>query len=311
MALSTFNSDDYYVDKGWKGVDLNNYTGSYRTYLQRLINGQDKWWEGDKDAYWLYANSNADEAFRNYLNQQATANRNAAVNAGKKVLSQSEYDKFLGDLRNQDTAARQAAQEAQEVAGKSTASNINAGINKSRAGLLGDAASAASQTNGNTQQQAYGTAKAQNASTQADYLARLGEVEGMENSASNMANSANAAAWSAGLSGAVSGAMTGAFLGSDERIKEYDNHSDLPKADVDDALRRIESIEYKYKDDTGLDKEDHVGVTAQSVEHTAFDDMVSEGPEGYKQLDKQMMLEAVLAGIASLRKELDVLEGNE
>ncbi len=98
---------------------------------------------------------------------------------------------------------------------------------------------------------------------------------------------------------------------SDERVKEYDNHSDLPKADVDDALRRIESIEYQYKPETGLDSEEHVGVTAQSVEGTAFDGMVSENKNGVKQLDKQMMLEAVLAGIASMRKELDELEDSD
>lgn len=116
----------------------------------------------------------------------------------------------------------------------------------------------------------------------------------------------------AGLNTAAGAANVYKDVVSDENTKEYNNKEGLPKADANDALRRIESIEFKYKPEMqkemGLDNEEHVGVTAQSVEGTAFDDMVETGPNGYKQLDKQMMLEATLAGIASLRKELDELE---
>ena len=145
------------------------------------------------------------------------------------------------------------------------------------------------------------TAKAQQALNQAniDYKAGTAATQAAMNAAGGLAS----------LYGQVKG--MGSATPSDERVKEYDNHSGLPKADVDDALRRIESINYKYKDGTGLDNEEHTGVTAQSVEKTAFDGMVSENENGVKQLDKQMMLEAVLAGIASLRKELDELENNK
>jgi len=146
------------------------------------------------------------------------------------------------------------------------------------------------------------TAKAQQALNQAniDYKAGTAATQAAMNTAGGLAS----------LYGQVKGMNGGSKTPSDERIKEYDNHSGLPKADVDDALRRIESINYKYKDGTGLDDKEHTGVTAQSVENTAFDGMVSENENGVKQLDKQMMLEAVLAGIASLRKELDELEGS-
>lgn len=90
---------------------------------------------------------------------------------------------------------------------------------------------------------------------------------------------------------------------SDERIKDK-----LPEASVEDALRQIDSIEYKYKPETGLDQDKHVGVTAQSLEGTAFDDVVSENNKGIKQLDKQKLLESVMAGIAALQKEIDELE---
>lgn len=98
---------------------------------------------------------------------------------------------------------------------------------------------------------------------------------------------------------------------SDERLKEYNNHSDLPKANVEDALRQIESVAYKYKDGTGLDQDDHIGVTAQSLEGTAFDDVVKEDEGGIKKLDKWKLQESVMAGIAALQKEIDALEGKE
>lgn len=101
---------------------------------------------------------------------------------------------------------------------------------------------------------------------------------------------------------------------SDERAKrpaEYNNKEGLPKADAADALRQIESIEYKYKPETGLDQDSHVGVTAQSLEGTAFDDVVSENSKGIKQLDKQKLQESVMAGIAALQKEIDELKAKE
>ena len=97
---------------------------------------------------------------------------------------------------------------------------------------------------------------------------------------------------------------------SDENAKEYNNHSGLPKADAEDALRQIESIEYKYKPETGLDQDKHVGVTAQSLQGTAFNDDVKKDGK-YLALDKQKLLESTLAGIAALQKEIDSLKGGK
>lgn len=98
---------------------------------------------------------------------------------------------------------------------------------------------------------------------------------------------------------------------SDERCKEYNNKEGLPKASAEDALRQIESISFKYKPETGLDQDEHVGVTAQSLEGTAFDDVVSENKDGIKQLDKQKLQESVMAGIAALQKEVDELSASK
>lgn len=100
---------------------------------------------------------------------------------------------------------------------------------------------------------------------------------------------------------------------SDENCKESitnESGDKIPTADVEDALRQIESIEYQYKPETGLDQDKHVGISAQSIESTALDNgVVSENEQGFKQLDKQKLLESVMAGIAAMQKEIDDLRG--
>lgn len=100
---------------------------------------------------------------------------------------------------------------------------------------------------------------------------------------------------------------------SDENCKESitnESGDKIPKADVEDALRQIESIEYQYKPETGLDQDKHVGISAQSIEGTALDNgMVNSEPGKFKTLDKQKLLESVMAGIAAMQKEIDDLRG--
>lgn len=108
------------------------------------------------------------------------------------------------------------------------------------------------------------------------------------------------------------GNMTQGFT-SDENCKESitnESGDKIPTADVEDALRQIQSIEYQYKPETGLDQDKHVGISAQSIENTALDNgVVSENEQGFKQLDKQKLLESVMAGIAAMQKEIDELRG--
>ena len=104
-----------------------------------------------------------------------------------------------------------------------------------------------------------------------------------------------------------------ASMFSDENCKESitnESGDKIPTADVEDALRQIESIEYQYKPETGLDQDKHVGISAQSVEGTALDNgMVKSEPGKFKTLDKQKLLESVMAGIAAMQKEIDDLRG--
>lgn len=106
-------------------------------------------------------------------------------------------------------------------------------------------------------------------------------------------------------------AQLGGMFGSDKNLKESitNSHGDkIPTADVEDALRQIDSIEYKYKPETGLDQDKHVGISAQSIEGTALDNGTVHNDGPYKTLDKQKLLESTLAGIAALQKEIDELK---
>lgn len=102
---------------------------------------------------------------------------------------------------------------------------------------------------------------------------------------------------------------------SDENCKESITNSSgdkIPIADAADALRQIESIEYQYKPEMGLDNDKHVGISAQSLEGTALDNgTVKSEPGKFKTLDKQKLLESTLAGIAALQKEIDSLKSGK
>ena len=100
---------------------------------------------------------------------------------------------------------------------------------------------------------------------------------------------------------------------SDENQKEgINNDSGLPESDIEDSMRQLETISYKYKDPNveGCDDEKHdSGFTAQSAEKTPlFNDAVSTGDDGVKRIDNWKLLEAVTAGIAQLQREIDELE---
>jgi len=103
---------------------------------------------------------------------------------------------------------------------------------------------------------------------------------------------------------------------SDENQKEgINNDSGLPESDIEDSMRQLETISYKYKDPNieGCDDEKHdSGFTAQSAEKTPlFKDAVKTGADGIKRIDNWKLLEAVTAGIAQLQREIDELEGNK
>ena len=151
------------------------------------------------------------------------------------------------------------------------------------------------------------TTKAQNMLSKANTDFKAGQAAtqlGM-NALSGIANAGNNIGGSAGMNALTQSAGN---MFSDENCKESitNSHGDkIPTADVEDALRQIESIEYQYKPETGLDQDKHVGISAQSIEGTALDNGTVHNDGPYKTLDKQKLLESVMAGIAAMQKEID------
>lgn len=101
---------------------------------------------------------------------------------------------------------------------------------------------------------------------------------------------------------------------SDESQKEaINNESGLPESDIEDSMRQLETISYKYKDPSvpGCDDEKHEsGFTAQSAEKTPlFNRAVSTGNDGVKRIDQWKLMESLTAGIAQLQREIDELTG--
>lgn len=156
------------------------------------------------------------------------------------------------------------------------------------------------------------TTKAQNMLSKANTDFKAGQAAtqlGM-NALSGIANAGNNIGGSAGMNALTQSA--GNLFTSDENCKESITNSSgdkIPTANVEDALRQIDSIEYKYKPETGLDQDKHVGISAQSIEGTALDNGTVHNDGPYKTLDKQKLLESVMAGISALQKEIDGLEG--
>lgn len=151
------------------------------------------------------------------------------------------------------------------------------------------------------------TTKAQNMLSKANTDFKAGQAAtqlGM-NALSGIANAGNNIGGSAGMNALTQSAGN---MFSDENCKESITNSSgdkIPTADVEDALRQIESIEYQYKPETGLDQDKHVGISAQSIEGTPLDNGVVHNDGPYKTLDKQKLLESVMAGIAAMQKEID------
>ena len=87
---------------------------------------------------------------------------------------------------------------------------INAGMGKARSGLLGDVSSTTNAIS--TGNNAYSSSIQNQGSTQADYLAKMGQACALRNCASNMSRGALLNAIGAGFTGAAAGASLGASI---------------------------------------------------------------------------------------------------
>lgn len=112
------------------------------------------------------------------------------------------------------------------------------------------------------------------------------------------------------------GAMAGGYLSrtpaaattpvnpnSDKNLKEDIRKSD--DVDVEDFLRKLIPYRFKYKDNTGLDQNDRLGVMAQDLQKSKVgSEIVQEGEKG-KEIDLAESVPKILAALGYLNKKID------
>ena len=245
--------------------------------------------------------------------KRVDAYQNAASsvrNAAEKYSGKGLYDRMttsgLANARNNNAQRLEAL--AGNVSGPTAASSAKIGANQiaNTSNTLGDfntgASNAASLASGHYNNT---TAQAQQLMNQADinYKANTeavaGGLETLGDAAKTIKN--------------VSDVSEKRPLEENEKTS-VNNNSGLPHADIQDSLRQIESIMYKYKhpEKPGEDDEVHVGTTAQSLEKTdLFGDTVAENEEGIKQVDQWRLLESITSASAELQREIDELKSNK
>lgn len=197
-------------------LDTTNYDANINEAQAALKDAQ-------KDAYkYSTSKQRRDDAKGYEAFQQKLNAANAAVqqaNAAKANYQKANMNR--NNLSAVSTQADQALKSAQ-LAASGTAqannkANINAGINRSQAGLLGSQ-NASKQASGIQNAQYMGN-RSTAASTQADYLEKMASANALDQQASNMGKSASLAGIAGALTGAGSGAALGATI-SDENCKE-------------------------------------------------------------------------------------------
>ena len=217
-------------------------------YDTRISEAQNALNEAQKDAWKYYTPKQQREDAKGYDAYQQKVNAaNAALqqaNAAKSNYQKSNLNR--NNLSAATTQADQALKSAQ-IADSGTAqankkANVNAGINRSQAGLLG-AQNASKQATDVANAQYIGN-RSNAASTQADYLEKMAQANALDQQASNMGKSASLA----GIAGAITGAGSGAALGntiSDENCKEPTDGID--NDDLNNSIKQFISLYNRIK----------------------------------------------------------------
>lgn len=205
-------------------VDNNGYLmgkKAYQSYLNKLINDTvnagGRFQNGKlTDQYGNDVSTDWDYSVKNYnntfgINDLADTNYGdygtySTANRGERATNEDVQNSQAFGLAEQN--AQQQA-EANKVAG------INAGVENAAASNV---ANNTSDTAANTYANSLGAMTTQNASTQADYLNKMGQVQSAQQKAQNLQNSAAYNTLGGALQGASQGASIGAGI-SDERMK--------------------------------------------------------------------------------------------
>ena len=142
--------------------------------------------------------------------------------------------------RGQEAATN--AQAAQQAASANALQNASAGINRSRAGMLGSNAASGAQT---ADSGIYNTAKQQTQTTNADYLSKMKQADALDTQAKYMSKAQPLATASSVLQGAGQGLMMGTMLSDEESKKEPSDGIDDNK--LNEAIARFKQLTEELK----------------------------------------------------------------
>ncbi len=125
---------------------------------------------------------------------------------------------------------------------------------------------------------------------------------------------ASATSASSALSNINGGGLTKGGITSDERLKRIFGDNE----DAINAFAKLDSIKFEYTDkakevhpdeENGVDNDQHYGIKAQDLEKNPYTAaVVSEDPNGYKQIDPAELTSANTAVIAEICKRLLIIE---
>ena len=242
-----------------KLAQLQSEYGNIKTDPERLEelkqaakDAQLNWKEGDRD---YLKRAQAERALENY--QKDIAKQQAAKQAEINAWQQNK-DKYLQDYANKrdldaSTSQYQQAQQSAmlDESAKAQANrqaNITAGINRAQAGMLGS--QAAGQNTANQANQIYQANRAGAASTQADYLEKMGQSKAMDVTADSKGKAATMAGISGALQGIGSGASVGAALATSDETQKEDptNKREVDPEELNRAIAKLKDLYRQLKE---------------------------------------------------------------
>lgn len=229
-------------------LDTSEYEARLKDYSDAFNQAQSDLWKaqqmGDWTAEMTGAKTRAIRDAQNRMNSAQSSMQQTNTDKSNYLSAQANRTNLDKATTASDQALASAQQNEQATASANRTANINAGINRSKAGMLGSAA--ASDTTANTAQNIYAGNRSAQASTQADYLEKMAQADALDQQAGNIKKSQGLTDMAAFFNGAGAGASTGASLAnsSDENTKEAPTNKDEDR----ELLDMVKQFRTLYKE---------------------------------------------------------------
>ena len=223
-------------------LDTSEYEAKLKDYSDAFNQAQSDLWKaqqmGDWTADMAGAKTRAIRDAQNRMNSAQSGMQQTTTDKSNYLSAQANRTNLDAATTQADQALSSAQQSSQAEAAANKTANINAGINKSKAGMLGS--QNATTNTANTANSIFAGNRSAAASTQADYLSKMNQADAADKMADNMSKAANLSAISGALQGAGSGAAMGAVI-SDENAKQ----DPIDDSELFDAINEFKQLKAK------------------------------------------------------------------